>query len=301
MPAGLVSHTSSQSSVCSLKSLLFSCDVDAIEKDRYKPFTQLANTVLDAWNLHRKELENEMGFRRPSDDQSLILQRNDPQSTSSTHRSADGHRLHGDSQRSPDLIALPLKTAMKTCNGNNFNDTPLTSDSWVKHAKIAPDCAHHTPGFSEVLMSWVVEFAGEERVPSVPSSFRHRALSACESYPFLSLTSNVLKARPPPSAHTSHTTMSTSAASKTNGTKRQASEMEEAEGLGRVSKAPRRSLTSQAKNESDVDQSSTSHTNPYNSTARNSSAEVQSAIYAAERLCASPFLTHALNAVVISE
>ncbi len=235
-----------------------------------------------------------MGFRRPSDDQSLILQRNDPRSTSSNHRSVDGHRLHGNSQRSPDLIALPLKTAMKTCN-NNSNDTPLTSDSWVKHTKVAPDCALHAPGFSEVLMSWVVEFAGEERMPSIPSSFRHRA------YPFLSLTSDVLKARPPPSAHTSHTPTSTSAASKINGTKRQASAMEEAEGSGRVSKAPRKSLTSQAKHKSDVDQSSTSHMDPYNSTSRHSSAEVQSATYAAKRLCASPFLTHALNAVVISE
>lgn len=279
--------------------LLFSCDVDVENngKNRTKPFTQLVNTVLDSWDLHREELEHEMGFRRPSDEQSLIFQRNGSSSLPSTRRSVDGYLLHDDTQRSPDIIALSLESAIKT--SNDPVDTLLTSASWTKHAEIAAGPPHHAPSFSDVLMSWKFELAKKKNMPSVPTSYRYRALSACESHPLLALTLNAPETRPPPSSvQTSHTPTAIIAASEKTGHKRHASAMEEPEVLGRVSKAPRMSRT---EHESVGSQFSTMIADPCESTSRHSSAAAQSAIYAAERLCSSPFFTHALNVVVIGE
>lgn len=272
----------------------------------YQPFTQLANTILAAWDLHEHVLEDVMKLRRPDAAQSLILQRNDPKCMSSSHATSDGHLLHDDTQRSPDLIALSLENAIKT--SKNPVPTPPTPDDWARHAKIAPKTSDHAPDFSEVRMCWEFKLDGKVEMPPVPVSFSARTLSACESLPPLSLYSNNPEAPlvpPPPvkpsQTQSSRTSTPASRASNRSSSKRQASSMGDPEGSAKAPKAPRRDLKTGSQRDSVAEEYPTLPAFPTENDSGKLPASIQSAIYAAERLCASPFFTHALNAAVISE
>ncbi|KAI0087700.1 hypothetical protein BDY19DRAFT_1057797 [Irpex rosettiformis] len=288
------------------------CNVKTTEYDRYEPFVKLANKTLEAWELFREELEstttNGLGFRSPDDKNSLIFQRNDFKSISSTHENIDSYPMHSGSLRSPDIVALPLRTAVQT--RAKFRRVKLNPKSWATHAKVyAPSKPHSAPeDFSETLMCWEFKMRPKHKMPTVPTSYGRRTLSECETEPPLSLTSN----SPKPQAQPAQPAPTPSQASRPEET-----------GPAQIIEPPPMAVSngdSACKVSRNATSTKTDGSRNVKSLSRHEAntseyltllpefdekemvpAAIQSAIYAAERLCSSVILTHALNAVIIDE
>ena len=167
-------------------------EVDTKAQDRCVPFTKLANKILEACDLFQPELESATGglsFQRPSDDKSLIFQRNNSECISSTHKTIDDHLESEDTEEPPDLLALRLSNAVKTFT--EHENAPPTSADWSKHAlEHAPSIPSHSlPDFREVLMSWEFLMFHEHNMPKPPHRYVPPKLSECTMAPPLSLLS----------------------------------------------------------------------------------------------------------------
>ena len=288
--------------------------------DRCVPFTKLANKILEAWDLFQPELESTtsgLGFRRSSDNKSLIFQRNNPECSFSTHKTIDDRLESEDTEEPPDLLALHLSSAVKICT--EHENAPLTSADWSKHAlEHAPSIPSRAlPDFREVLMSYEFLMFPKHNMPKPPHRYEPRKLFECTMAPPLSLLScspdgslSLYKNEAGPAQMGSTSVV---------GSKRKAEG-----GADQPNKAPHiddrvtgtcdtRSTKTidvcssgqkemlQARRKALAEEIPTYPVPPSIEADRTVPLPVQSDIYAAKRLCSSITLTHAMTAIVIGE
>jgi hypothetical protein len=302
------------------KRLLFtlsSCQANTKEASRYKPFTRLANTALQAWESLAGEL-HKIGFpTSPSGGSRLIFQRNDPARVPSVHNGLDLHLLPDDTLRSPDVIAIQLSTATKTrVKEDSDPEGDATTHDWQDHAENFADREPASaPSFEDIFLCFEFKL-NKNKLPQVPKIFQDKDISSCRMADPLAYTHNLItfqraygSSESSLSSQSSTTVASgTSYNDKGSKTKAGTSGIEKhrkttshnSDAVGsKVKQAKKGPFARNQQLRKNVAETHPTHIKDENVKSRKLPASVQSSIYAAERLSSSVAIAHCLNAVII--
>jgi hypothetical protein len=176
------------------------CDAMETETDRCRPFVHLLNSALQCWEPYDKILGVLGLLATPAEENRLIFQRNNPMRIGSLHRDLNQCFLPGDTLWSPDLIGLPLESAMRTHRGMNIAQ-------WASHAK------HHAGkessdvlDFSEVLMCIEIRKNSGRLSTTKPPSWEFKQVPQCITASPVCVKSMIFPSKPsqdPPSPDSS--------------------------------------------------------------------------------------------------
>jgi hypothetical protein len=177
-----------------------SCDAVETETDRCRPFVHLLNSALQCWEPYDKILGDLGLLATPAEENRPIFQRNNPMRIRSLHRDLNQCLLLGDILWSPDLIGLPLESAMRTHRDMNIAQ-------WAIHAK------HHAGkessdvlDFSEVLMCVEMRKNSGRISTTIPPSWGFKQVLQCITASPVCVESMILPSEPsqvPPSPNSS--------------------------------------------------------------------------------------------------